>query len=419
MKVLWVCNIPLPTICDKLGIPSYNIGSWIESSADMLLKDRSIDLYYLFHQEISDELLSGEANNVYYYGVPKKRKRYDCYKRIIAECSPDILHIFGTENPYSYDVARIFSNPQKTIINIQGLTTTITKHYTSGLPWQVVYGFTLRDIIRRNNVYSAVKYFRYCSGFEKKLIKYASNFIGRTDFDRAIVSQIHPDCKYFLTNETLRSAFYEDGLKWNVEKCEKHSIFISQAQYPVKGLHYMVEALPIIKQEFPDVKLYIAGNTIRIIPKSFKDKLIQTSYAKYLWNLIKKYRLQDSIVFLGSMDSAGMKQKFLHSNVFVLCSTIENESNSLSEAKILGIPTVASFVGGVTRRIENGFDGFLYPHDEPYMLAYYVGILFRNEELCKDFSKKSIANAEKLFAPQKNKDKLLQIYNEVWNNNEI
>ena len=39
--------------------------------------------------------------------------------------------------------------------------------------------------------------------------------------------------------------------KWNIDNCDKFSIFMSQGSYPIKGLHLMLEAMPIILENFP------------------------------------------------------------------------------------------------------------------------------------------------------------------------
>ena len=62
----------------------------------------------------------------------------------------------------------------------------------------------------------------------------------------------------------------------------------------------------------------------------------------------------------------------LKSNVIVVPSIVENESNSLTEAHILGVPTVAAFSGGMTNRIIHKKTGFLYPFNDYTMLANYI-----------------------------------------------
>ena len=73
--------------------------------------------------------------------------------------------------------------------------------------------------------------------------------MGRTTWDQACTYLINPKVKYHFCNETLRSEFYKD--RWKVENCNKHTIFISQASYPIKGFHKFLEALVQVKT-FPE-----------------------------------------------------------------------------------------------------------------------------------------------------------------------
>lgn len=75
-------------------------------------------------------------------------------------------------------------------------------------------------------------------------------------------------------NETLRPEFYEG--RWDLNGVEPHSIFISQGDYPLKGFHFVLQAMPKILKEYPDAKLYVAGKSIignvggRILRRSFR-----------------------------------------------------------------------------------------------------------------------------------------------------
>lgn len=53
-----------------------------------------------------------------------------------------------------------------------------------------------------------------------------------------------------------------------------------------------------------------------------------------------------------------MKERYLKSHAVISASNIENESNVVSEAKILGVPVVASFVGGLPNRINTDMMAF-------------------------------------------------------------
>jgi hypothetical protein len=54
-------------------------------------------------------------------------------------------------------------------------------------------------------------------------------------------------------------------------------------------------------------------------------------------------------------------------HLFLLCSSIENSANTLSDAMSLVIPTVASFVGGAMAT--NGLNCLMYHSDDYVYLA--------------------------------------------------
>ena len=58
-------------------------------------------------------------------------------------------------------------------------------------------------------------------------------------------------------NETMRPAFYSG--RWKAEECVPYSIFLSQGDYPLKGFHYVLRALPEILRSYPRACVYVAG----------------------------------------------------------------------------------------------------------------------------------------------------------------
>ena len=61
--------------------------------------------------------------------------------------------------------------------------------------------------------------------------------------DGHIYLSIMPE-KIYIMNEILRDCFYKNS--WNIEKVRQHSIFTSQGNYPIKGLHYLIEAISFL-----------------------------------------------------------------------------------------------------------------------------------------------------------------------------
>ena len=217
------------------------------------------------------------------------------------------------------------------VISIQGLVSIIAKHYYVGLPYSVLKKKTFRDWIRGGLIQNR-KNFEKSGVFEVKALQKVRHIIGRTTWDRACIKQINPEAKYYHCNETLRRGFYKH--QWRIDSCEKHSIFLSQAGYPIKGLHFMLEALPEIIRRYPKTRLYIAGNNI-IRCSNLKEKLKMTAYGKYNRRLIHELG-DEHVVFTGPLDEKAMCERMCKSHVFVCPSSIENSPNSLGEAMLEG-----------------------------------------------------------------------------------
>ena len=148
----------------------------------------------------------------------------------------------------------------------------------------------------------------------------------------------------------------------------------------------------------------------------FIDNIKISSYGKYLKELIKRYNLQDSVVFTGLLDEKQMCERYLRSHVFVCPSSIENSPNSLGEAMIFGVPCVASDVGGVTDLLTHKEEGFVYQTDAPYMLAYYVCEIFANDELALQFSVKARGHAMRTHDREMNNQAMVSIYKNIISN---
>ena len=176
----------------------------------------------------------------------------------------------------------------------------------------------------------------------------------------------------------------------------------------------MLEAMPLILKRFPDTKLYVGGKNITK-SDTLKDKLKISSYGKYIKENINKNNLQNKVIFVGILDEKQISERYLRSNVFVCPSSIENSPNSLCEAMILGVPCVASDVGGVADLLKHKEEGFVYQSDAPYMLAHYVCEIFANDELALQFSKKARVHAMKTHDAQMNLNTLLSIYEQICN----
>lgn len=416
MKILWLVNIALPEAAQLMDILVAPFGGWLVNASFKLASISGVNLYIAFPKSGLSDVLQLQGERINYYSFPPVHEKDIASNRInphlikiLEKANPDIVHIFGTEYPHTLAMVNT-CDVSKVVISIQGLCSIYAKHYLSGIPSNIQRRFTFRDLIKQDSLLQQQSKFLKRGSLEIEAIQKVQHIIGRTTWDRACTYQINPDAIYHHCNETLRDEFYKH--EWDIQKCEKHSIFVSQGSYPIKGLHYMLEAMPLVLKNFPDAKLYVGGSNITK-SDTFKDKLKLTSYGKYIKDLIKKYDLGNNVFFTGVLDEKQMCQQYLRSHVFVCPSSIENSPNSLGEAMILGVPCVASGVGGVSDMMQHREEGYIYQADAPYMLAYYVGEIFKNDEIALQISEKARKHALITHDPDKNLSRLLEIYKEI------
>lgn len=418
MRVLWVCNIMLPEIAKALGRPVPAIGGWMSGLLHAVVQSDQVQLAICYPVCSEDERVSGKTENFQYYSFVQKALILNQYeplieqqmKTIMDDFQPDIVHIFGTEYVHSLAAVKAFHCPERTVIGIQGMVSVYAKHFMAGVPERTRRGCTFRDIVKRDNLYHQRESFYLRGAFEEEAIRLTGHVIGRTDWDRACTEQINPKVQYHFCNETLRDSFYE--ARWNWEECEPYTIFVSQGSYPIKGFHYVLQALPLILKQFPETKVYVAGGDITQT-RSWKDKLRLSSYGKYIRELIVENNLQDHVEYTGFLSETDMRERYLKSHVFVSPSSIENSPNSVGEAMLLGMPVVSSDVGGVKNMMEHGEEGYVYPCDAPYMMAYYVCQIFADADLAKKLGAAAAAKAAVTHHQQENCRRMLSIYEEI------
>lgn len=415
MKVLWITNIMMPPICDILKRTTPVVGGWMFSSLKNLCNVAGLEFGVATVYE-GCEFIEKTIDGIVYYLLPLENKKNSIYNdslenfwvKIKKEYCPDIVHIHGTEYAHGLAYLRSCGN-DNVIVSIQGLVSIYCRYYLGGIQFkEILENLTLRDIIRRDSLLHQQYNFYKRGILEQEYIVRSKYFIGRTSWDEAHIRSINPKANYFFCNETLRESFYKSA--WNLEKVEKHSIFMSQGTYPIKGLHIMLQAMPIILNKYPEAKLYVAGQNI--LSESFVHL---TGYAKYLRRLIDKNGLKGVVCYTGILDEKGICERYLKSHVFACPSSIENSPNSLGEAQILGVPCVASYVGGVPDMVRSGETGFLYRFEEVEMLADLVCRIFADSGLAMQFSENGRLSAQRRHDPIENTKQLLEIYNLVLN----
>jgi glycosyltransferase involved in cell wall biosynthesis len=131
---------------------------------------------------------------------------------------------------------------------------------------------------------------------------------------------------------------------------------------PIKGLRHLIAAMPEILRQCPDVQLALAGDG--------EDR-------PALERLAAELGISRRVHLLGfRRDPAAVTAAL---DVFVLPSLNEGQGRVLVTAMALGVPVVATRVGGVPEVVEDGSQGLLVPPGDPQALSQAVGLLLRDK----------------------------------------
>lgn len=416
MKLLLLFNTVPGIVRSAISGKQEGARNWMDAAVEGLRQNPEITLRLLC---LGSGFSAGEIAPKLSYSL-FSCKSNDCqapelepvFEKELDAFEPDVIHIWGTEYPHTLAMMQVLQRKNllgRAVVSIQGLCGEIAEAYTVGIPDAVAERFTLRDFLRRDNIRMQQKKFALRGENERQALQIAVHVIGRTPWDRALTEKIHPGRQYHFCNETLREPFYTGA--WTYSGCTRHRIFASSCVYPIKGFHILLEAAAMASERFPDLTITVPGKSF--LRLSGKDRLREEGYHRYLRKLAKRLGLEKKITFLGSCSAEQMRAAFLDANLFVLPSTMENSPNSLGEAMLLGVPCVASDVGGVSAMMVQGQEGLIVPSGDASALAEAICRVFAQEETAEAMGRAAHAHAALTHDPDRNLADLLEIYRRI------
>lgn len=422
MKILWLVNIIMPELAKHLGHEPSVFAGWLIGARNAIHGSGN-DLVICTTADNPSDIGKYEINGVTYYITLRTEiiVMQKAFRKILDEENPDVIHLYGTE--FEHGVAMIReADPERTVVTIQGALVYYKDNVYSGIPEQICHDNLLHKTLRRlhkggESIQLQKDLFEKRAVYELEVLEKAKYINGGSEWGNAVGRSVHPGCTTFDCRLILRDPFYCEE-RWSIKLCEKHSIYILYS-YPIKGFHKFLEALRIVVRRYPDTKVYIVANKLPYRHYGMLKTWIMNHAQDYNWyvqNLIEEYGLKEHLNFLGYLSEEQVKERMLRSHVFVSASSIENQSTTLGEAMILGVPCVASCVGAIQEMICDGEDGFLYPFHEPYILANQILRIFDDSELAQKFSEKGHDHAAHTYDRKTNCDNLLKMYDTIQKN---
>lgn len=413
MKILWTVNL-IPTQAAKaLDIQTVVLGGWVEAMASRLKQRDDIQLTVACKTDPTRRF-DITADGVRYISIGYNAKTK--FSALSARCTdiietvqPDLIQIEGTE--FLHAKAMLAAGKAghiPTVVSMQGILNGQYQYQCGQLPIDdMMWSRSITDIFAAWILHlRKTRWYKPRMKAEREIIETADCLLGRTTWDRAHTYRLNPHARYYTCNRNLRDAFYETG--WDLSGIERHTLYVGNGYFALKGVHYVIQALPELIREYPDVKVYVAGNP----PYEAKDKraFFKKGYGAYIRKLIRDLGVQDHIVFTGPLKASEVADKLTHVNAYVLCSAIENSPNTLGEAMLVGTPCVSAYIGGAPDMAADGKEALFYRNDDPALLAWNVKRVFDSDELALTLSENGHKRAAATHDPEKNAEQLYQVY---------
>lgn len=416
MKILFFTNQPFPAVSEHFGLRLALSQGWILDIADKIACMDNIELTVASLCETTT-CERYEQNRITHYLIPEGSrlscsKRYDKHiTRIIEDTKPDIVHLFGTESVIGLRFLKLYTNAT-VLLTIQGVMNRISDEYFGGLTVKELIRYrTMREWIRFGGALFAKIRTAKQKRNETWVLSHVKYVTGRTLWDYSVMKSINPNLQYFRCNFNLRAEFYS-AAKWDMRDIERHTIFTSYADYPLKGLHYLLRAVAIVKKDYPDVILNVPG-----VPGDANNHLIvNTGYKKYINKLIDELGITQNVRFLGPLKTNDVIRTLQKTNVTVVPSAIEGASATICESMFIGAPCICSYRGGMTELLKDGTSGFYYDFKEYAYLAERVKQVFSNDDLAKKFSENAICDAQERHDREKNPKSYVDVYQTIITN---
>ena len=415
MRVLWFTNIPLPAVYRRLSLPVPGGGGWMEGLRRELRSQGSQELGVAAVSQ--QQFTPFDENGVRYFGLGSSMQRsrvggvVDRWRHrseddaavvralaVVREFKPDLIHVHGTEGPAGL-LGETTDVPL--VISLQGLLVVCSRSFFLGIPPADL----LRDVAsprfaKGSGLVHSWWNMNVAARREVRIMKSCSDFTGRTDWDRDVLSVVNPLARYHHVDEVLRPEFY--GHEWRPVASGPFVIYTTGGDAPYKGLVNLLEAVSLLRAgSRRDVRLRVGG----AVQGSQMGPIVKRA--------ARRFGVQDAVTWLGPLAPMALVSELLGASVYAHASVADNSPNSLAEAMLVGVPCVASAAGGIPSLLRDGDDGLLCASNDVYSLAGRLAEIEADAGLAARLGGAARVRGQQRHDPQTIAKTTLEVYADV------
>jgi glycosyltransferase involved in cell wall biosynthesis len=174
---------------------------------------------------------------------------------------------------------------------------------------------------------------------------------------------------------------------------------------PWKGQDTAIDALALLRAEGLDAHLLLIGSAKFVARATRFDN---EGYVARLRALVADAGLQERVSWLGEREDVPELVRAL--DVLLLPSWEEPFGRALIEAMALGVPVIATNVGGPPEIVEEGREGYLLPPREPRAWAQAIGRLAESPECRVEMGRAGRRRVEREFTVERHVTAIGAVY---------
>lgn len=163
--------------------------------------------------------------------------------------------------------------------------------------------------------------------------------------------------------------------------------------YEYKGLRYLLEAMPLVRERVPDARLVVAGQGDDI--SKYRDYITDPSYLDIRNQFIPREEVA---------------QLFADANLVVLPYIEASQSGPLMIAMAFGLPVVSTDVGEMANVVRSADIGIVVPRKDKTALADAICKIALDEQLHRRYSDNARRAMKENFSREKISVEVLRIY---------
>lgn len=411
-KILWFSITPSSYSSKR---DSHNGGGWIESLERIVTTRDDFDLgiAFVWHDRNAKKQICG---NVTYYPMyveyTKRQRIINLYSykhedlgiiaesmKVVNEFKPDLIQIFGSE--WCFGMLKEYTDIP-IVIHIQGFWPEYRNcSYPPGFSkvddllakWYKPTSILRKLMVDRKSKERALR--------EEHILRENMFYMGRTSWDKAITQLYNGKSMYFYCSEALRLAFTNETRRWEYKHTDELTFITVGGGHTLKGYDLVLKTAWLLRQNTElNFKWLLCGPTVRDM--SLFERMTGIKYAAV------------NVVPLGKCSAETVKDRLLMSCLYIHPSYIDNSPNAVCEAQFLGLPIIATNVGGTASLFGQDYPtDMLVPTNDPYYLAARLKEAVKDELLLGKMSDSNYRIARERHSDDNIYKSLVFVYNKI------